>query len=145
MPNRRSADGGASDPPPRADDRIVVTKVSPWSMGDTVARLSAVVSARGLDVLAVIDHSDEARRVGLALRGTKLFIVGSAPVSTSLIDVAPLAALDLPLRVIVWEDGFQTKVSYASPAALARRYGFDPELAAPLEDIDRWTNAVVDR
>jgi uncharacterized protein (DUF302 family) len=114
-------------------------------MADTVARLSAVVAARGLKVFAVIDHSDEARRVGLALRDTRLFIVGSPKVTTPLIAAAPLAALDLPLRVIVWEDGYQTKVSYPSPAEVARRYGLDGDLAAALETIDAWTSTVIDR
>jgi uncharacterized protein (DUF302 family) len=114
-------------------------------MADTVARLSAVVAARGLKVFAVIDHSDEARRVGLALRDTKLFIVGSSTATTPLIDAAPLAALDLPLRVVVWEDGYQTKVSYPSPAEVARRYGLDGDLTAALESIDAWTSAVVNR
>lgn len=116
MPSEPSAHRHGSDPR-GDDDQIVVTKVSPWSMTDTVARLSAVVAARGLKVAAVIDHSDEARRVGLALRETKLFIVGSPSVWTPVIEAAPLAALDLPLRVVVWEDGYQTKVSYPSPAS----------------------------
>jgi uncharacterized protein (DUF302 family) len=123
----------------------VVTKVSPWSMADTVARLSAVAAARGLKVFAVIDHSDEARRVGLVLRDTKLFIVGRPGDYTAAIESSPLVALDLPLRVIVWEDGLQTKVSYPSPADVGRRYQLDPELVVALEGIDAWTNAVVDR
>ena len=126
-------------------DAIVVTKTSPWSMADTVARLSAVVAARGLKVFAVIDHGDEARQVGLALRDTKLFIVGNPKDTTPLIDAQPLVALDLPLRVVVWEEGYQTKVSYPSPAEVARRYGLDPDLVAALETIDAWTTAVVDR
>ena len=126
-------------------DALVVTKISPWSMADTIARLSAVVAARGLDVIAVIDHGDQARQVGLALRDTKLFIVGSATVTTPLIEAAPLAALDLPLRVIVWEDGYETKVSYPAPAEVVRRYGLDADIAAALETIDAWTTAVVDR
>ena len=144
MPNRRSGGNGSKQ---RADggDGLVVTKSSPWSMADTVARLSAVVAARGMKVFAVIDHSDEARRVGLALRDTKLFIVGSPAISTSAIEAAPLAALDLPLRVVVWEDGYQTKVSYPSPAEVARRYGLDDDLAAALASIDAVTSAVVDR
>jgi uncharacterized protein (DUF302 family) len=144
MPSDRSADGiGSSRGEP--SDTVVVTKASPWTMADTVARLSAVVAARGLKVFAVIDHSDEARRVGLALRDTKLFIVGSPSVSTSVIEAAPLAALDLPLRVLVWEDGHQTKVSYPSPTEVARRYGLDDDLAAALASIDAVTSAVVDR
>ena len=124
---------------------IVVTKVSPWSMADTVARLTAVVSARGMRVFAVIDHGDEARRIGLELRDTKLFIVGSPSASTPVIEAAPLAALDLPLRVVFWEDGYQTKVSYPSPAEVARRYGLDGDLAAALDGIDAVISAVVDR
>jgi uncharacterized protein (DUF302 family) len=145
MPSERSADSNGSDPRGEFDDQIVVTKLSPWSMADTVARLTAVVAARGLKVFAVIDYSDEARQVGLALRATKLFIVGSPSVSTAAIEAAPLAALDLPLHVIVWEDGLQTKVSYPSPAEVARRYGLDADLAAALEAIDAWTSALVNR
>ena len=129
----------------RSAENVVFTKVSPWSMADTVARLSAVVAARGMKVFAVIDHGDEARAVGLALRDTRLFIVGSPSAVTPVIAAAPLAALDLPLRVVVWEDGYQTKVSYPSPAEVARRYGLDGDLAAALESIDAVTSAVVDR
>jgi uncharacterized protein (DUF302 family) len=114
-------------------------------MADTVARLSAVVAARGMKVFAVIDHSGEARNVGLDLRETKLVIFGSPTAATPLIAAAPLAALDLPLRVVVWEDGHQTKVSYPSPAEVARRYGLDGDLAAALDSIDAVTSAVVDR
>ena len=145
MPNQRSGETNGSKQPADGGDGLVVTKSSPWSMADTVARLSAVVAARGMKVFAVIDHSDEARRVGLALRDTKLFIVGSPAISTPAIEAAPLAALDLPLRVVVWEDGYQTKVSYPSPAEVARRYGLDDDLAAALASIDAVTSAVVDR
>ena len=145
MPSKRSRGTNGSPQPAHAVDDLVVTKLSPWSMADTVARLSAVVAARGLKVFAVIDHSDEARRVGLALRDTKLFIVGSPSITTPAIEAAPLAALDLPLRVIVWEDGLQTKVSYPSPLEVARRYGLDADQAAALETIDAWTSAVVNR
>jgi uncharacterized protein (DUF302 family) len=145
MPSERSADTNVPRQPAEAFDEVNVTKTSPWSMADTVARLSAVVAARGMKVFAVIDHSDEARRVGLALRDTKLFIVGSPSASTPVIVAAPLAALDLPLRVVVWEDGHQTKVSYPSPVEVARRYGLDGDLAAALDSIDAVTRAVVDR
>lgn len=144
MPREGSSDDNGSGPGTRAQP-VVVTKVSPWSMADTVARLSAVAAARGLKVFAVIDHSDEARTVGLVLRDTKLFIVGSPRDYSSAIEASPLVALDLPLRVVVWEDGLQTKVSYPSPADVGRRYGLDAELVAALQSIDAWTNAVVDR
>ena len=145
MPNQRSGKANGSHQPADGGDGLIVTKSSPWSMADTVARLSAVVAARGMKVFAVIDHSDEARKVGLALRDTRLFIVGSPSASTPAIAAAPLAALDLPLRVVVWEDGYQTKVSYPSPTEVARRYGLDADLAATLASIDAVISAVVDR
>jgi uncharacterized protein (DUF302 family) len=122
----------------------VVTKLSPWSPADTVARLLAVVAARGMKVFAVIDHSGEARSVGLDLRDTKLVIFGNPRAGTPVMVAAPLAGLDLPLRVLVWEDGHQTKVSYTAPAALAARYALDDKVVAPLNGIDALTNAVVD-
>ena len=110
MPSRRSAKGDV--PGGGIGDEAVITKLSPWSMADTVARLLAVVAARGMEVFAVIDHSGKARDVGLRLRDTKLVIFGSASAATPVIEAAPLAALDLPLRVVVWQDGYRTLVSY---------------------------------
>lgn len=126
-------------------DGAVVTKLSPWSMADTLVRLLAVVAAQGMEVFAVIDHSGKARDVGLALRETKVVIFGSPSVTTPVIEAAPLAALDLPFRVAVWEDGHQTLVSYPAPAAVARRHGLDRDLAAALASIDALTGTVIDR
>jgi uncharacterized protein (DUF302 family) len=109
----------------------VVTKLSPWSVADTVARLLAVAAARELKVFATIDHSGEAANVGLHLRDTMLVIFGSPAAGTPVMAAAPLAALDLPLKVLVWAaDDYQTKLSYTAPSALARRYGVSAELAA---------------
>ncbi len=93
----------------------IITKDSPRSVVDTVARLVDIVAARGLKLFAVIDHSDEARNVGLELRDTKVVIFGSPQAGTPVMATTPLAALDLPLKVLVWADGDQTKVSYTSP------------------------------
>ena len=76
----------------------VVTKVSPWSVADTVARLSTVVTGRGMTVFTVIDHSGEAEALGLELRDTKVVIFGSPQAGTPVMQAAPLAALDLPLQ-----------------------------------------------
>jgi uncharacterized protein (DUF302 family) len=121
----------------------VVTKVSPRSVDETVARLSEIVAAKGLKLFAVIDHSGEATAAGLELRETKLVIFGSPATGTPVMDAAPLAALDLPLKALVWADGDQTKVSYAPPATLAARYGLSDELAARLAGIDAVTTAAV--
>src|ERR1700693_902821 len=102
---------------PHSED--VVTKLSPWSVADTVIRLSAAAAARELKVFAVIDHSGEAANAGLQLRDTKLVILGSPAAATPVMLPAPLAALDLPLKVLVWiADDFQTKLSYTAPGTL---------------------------
>lgn len=122
----------------------VVTKVSSSSVAETVARLSAVVAAKGMKVFAVIDHRAQARDVGLDLRETKVVMFGSPQAGTPVMVAAPLAALDLPLKVLIWSDGDQTKVSYTAPSALAARYGLADELAARLAGIDAVTDAIID-
>jgi uncharacterized protein (DUF302 family) len=122
----------------------VVTKVSSSSVGETVARLSAVVAAKGMKVFAVIDHSGEASDVGLDLRDTKVVMFGSPQAGTPVMVAEPLAALDLPLKALIWSDGDQTKVSYTAPSALAARYGLADELAARLAGIDAVTDAIID-
>jgi uncharacterized protein (DUF302 family) len=126
-------------------DDTVITKVSPWSMADTLARLSAVAAARGMELFAVIDHSGKAREVGLVLPDTKLVIFGSPSASTSVIAAAPLAALDLPFRVVVAEDRYRILVSYPAPAAVVRRHGLDGGLADALGSIDAVVRAVINR
>jgi len=123
----------------------LITKLSPWSVDDTLARLSAVITARGMKQFAVIDHSGEAEAAGLALRNTKLVIFGSPLAGTPVMEAAPVAALDLPLKVLIWADGGQTKLTYVAPSALAARYGLGDEFAGRLAGIDAVTDAVIDR
>ena len=121
----------------------MVTKVSPHSVKATVARLTAIVADRGLTLFAVIDHSGAAAHVGLDLRDTKVVIFGSPVAGTPVMAAAPLAALDLPLKVLVWANGPQTNVSYTSTNELASRYGLTEELAEKLGAIDAITDAVI--
>jgi uncharacterized protein (DUF302 family) len=124
-----------------SDDQLV-TKLSPSSVEDTVARLSDVLAAKGVTLFAVIDHSGEAEKAGLELRDTKVVIFGAPEAGTPVMQAIPVAALDLPLKVLVWDDEGQTKLTYTAPAALAARYGFSDELAARLAAIDPLTDAV---
>ncbi len=128
---------------PTRDDVDTVTKISGRSVGDTVARLTELVAAKGMRLFAVIDQAAEARKVGLQLRDTIMVIFGSPVAGTPVMVAAPLAALDLPLKVLVWADGQQTRVSYDAPAAIARRRGLSPELAANLAGINALTDALV--
>jgi len=123
----------------------VVTKLSPWSVADTVARLSAIVAAKGLKVFAVVDHSGEAEAVGLELRDTKLVIFGSPQAGTPVMQAAPFSALDLPLKVLVWLDESNTKLSYTAPSTLAARYNLSEELASRLAGIDAVTDPAIAR
>jgi uncharacterized protein (DUF302 family) len=127
-----------------AADRVT-TKLSPWSVEESVARLTEIVAARGLKLFAVVDHSGEASAAGLDLRDTKVVIFGSPAAGTPVMQAAPLTALDLPLKVLVWADGRQTKLSYTAPAALAARYGLSDDLAARLAGIEAVTDAVIAR
>jgi uncharacterized protein (DUF302 family) len=122
----------------------VVTKASPRSVGDTVARLLALLESKGVKLFAVIDQQAEARAVGLDLRETTLVIFGNPAAGTGVMAGAPLAALDLPLKVLVWAEPDQgTSVSYTAPAALAERYGLGAESRAVLEAVDGLTDALV--
>ena len=87
----------------------IVTKESPWPVDETVARFTALLEAKGLTVFAIVDHSGGARENGLELRDTKVVIFGSPAAGTPVMEAAPLAALDLPLKVLVWDDGGRTQ------------------------------------
>ncbi len=121
----------------------IVTKVSPHSVGETVSRLTDLVESRGMKVFAVIDQSAEAHEAGLELRATTLVVFGDPAVGTAVMEAVPLVALDLPLKVLVWADRDQTKISYLAPRALAERYSLDPELARTLAGVDPLTDALV--
>jgi len=70
-------------------------------------------------------------------------IFGSPKAGTPVMQAAPLAALDLPLKILVWADGPQTKVSYTAPAELAARYALSDELAGRLAGIEAVADAVI--
>jgi uncharacterized protein (DUF302 family) len=130
-------DGAANEPG-------VVTKLSPRPVADTVTRLTGILSAKGVRLFVVIDQSAEARQVGLQLRDTTLVIFGNPAAGTPVMAASPLAALDLPLKVLVWDDTGQTKVSYYAPAALAARHRLGPDLEKNLAAIDALTDALAD-
>ena len=125
------------------DETDIVTKLSPRPVADTVSKLTGMISAKGMKLFSVIDQSAEARQAGLTLRETTLVIFGSPAAGTPVMAAAPLAALDLPLKVLVWADDGQTKVSYDAPAALAARHHLGPDLAGNLAGINALTDALV--
>ena len=123
--------------------RDIVTKLSRRSVADTVSALTSMISAKGMTLFAVIDQSAAASDAGLSLRETTLVIFGSPAAGTPVMAAAPLAALDLPLKVLVWADEGQTKVTYYDPASLAARHHLDADLAKNLAGINALTDALV--
>jgi uncharacterized protein (DUF302 family) len=121
----------------------MVTKLSSWSVVETVSRLTTLLDSKGVKVFAVIDHSGEAAAAGLELRDTKVVVFGSPLAGTPVMDAEPLAALDLPLKVLVWANGDQTQINYTAPGELAARYNLGDELAGRLAAIDSITDEVV--
>ena len=125
------------------DEAGIVTKLSPRSVPETVARLTDLLAAKSITVFAVIDQTAAARAVGLELRATTLVIFGNPAGGTPVMAAVPLAAIDLPLKVLVWDDAGQAKVSYYAPATVAVRHHLSPDLAAKLAGIDPLTDALI--
>ncbi|HEV2243829.1 MAG TPA: DUF302 domain-containing protein [Streptosporangiaceae bacterium] len=124
-------------------DAGILTKISPRSVADTVTRFTGILGAKRVRVFDVIDQAAAAREVGQELRDTTLVIFGSPAAGTPVMAAAPLAALDLPLKVLIWDDAGQTKVTYVAPAELAARYQLGPDLEKNLEAINPLTDALV--
>jgi uncharacterized protein (DUF302 family) len=99
----------------------------------TVARLTEAIGAAGAKLFTIVDHSEEAHGAGLALRDTKLIIFGSPVAGTPAMVASPLAAIDLPVKILVWQDDDGAVwMSHIDPAWLAARHGLTAEQAAPL-------------
>lgn len=127
----------------KKNEKDVVTKFTSRSVANTVSRLEELIRAKGMKLFSVIDQSAEAREAGLELRETTLVVFGSPVAGTPVMEAAPLAALDLPLRVLVWADEEKTRVSYYDPEALAARHNLSADLAANLAGIHALTDALV--
>jgi uncharacterized protein (DUF302 family) len=120
----------------------VITKLSPRPVAGTVSRLQDLIKAKGLKLFAVIDQRAEAQSAGLDMPDTTLVIFGSPAAGTPVMVAAPLSALDLPLKVLVWSDEGQVKVSYYAPEELGRRHGLRQDLVEELAGIGPLTDAL---
>ena len=108
---------------PHSDSGIIDER-SQHSVEQTVERLTALLRDKGARLFALVDHSGEAAKVGMTMPPTKLLIFGNPKAGTPLMLAAPSVAIDLPLKILVWEDA-QGRVwlSYNSPAYLRERHG----------------------
>ena len=118
-------------------DKGLVTVPSSHSVDDTVAKLETMLAEKQVKLFAVIDHSGEAKRAGLEMPPTKVLIFGNPKGGTPLMVAAPSAAIDLPLKLLVWEDGEgKVWITYNSPQYLQERHQFPKELMANIAVIE---------
>ncbi|MGH9831221.1 MAG: DUF302 domain-containing protein [Blastocatellia bacterium] len=114
--------------PPKGNG--IVDVPSSHSVDETVARLKGILEAKGVTLFAVVDHSGEAEKAGMKMNPTKLLIFGSPKAGTPLMLAAPSIAIDLPLKILIWEDAHgKVWVSYNSPAYLQERHNLPAELS----------------
>jgi len=115
----------------------IESRPSPFAVEATLEHLKAVIGSRNLTLFAQIDQSDEAKRVGLTMQEAHVLIFGNPKGGTPLMIASPLLALDLPLKVLVWQsDDDRVWVSSNSVAYLRDRYAIPQELVGNLAVID---------
>ena len=114
---------------PLGINKGIIDKPSNHAVDETVEKVKNILQSKGVTLFALVDHSGEAERVGMKMRPTKLLIFGSPKAGTPLMLAAPTIAIDLPLKLLVWEDG-QGKVwiSYNSLEYLKERHRLPQEL-----------------
>ena len=128
-----------------SDDRGIIHKPGQHSVDRTVEKLTEILHSKGLTLFALVDHSGEAEKVGMKMRPTKLFIFGSPRAGTPLMLAAPSVAIDLPLKILVWEDSEgRSWVSYNSPAYLQERHNIPPDLIQNIAAIDALATAAAE-
>ena len=121
----------------RATGQGIISKPSNHSVDETVEKLKGILASKKITLFALIDHSGEAQKVGIAMRPTKLLIFGNPKAGTPLMLAAPTSAIDLPLKILVWEDASgKILISYNSPAYLAERYGLPQELLPVIAGVE---------
>ena len=115
----------------------VITKPSSKSVAQTIDELRRLISDRGFTVFNVIDHSGVAARAGVQMPDSKLVMFGKPTVGAAEMLAAPLAALDIPLKVLVWEDkNGAVSVSYDSSGFLAELHHLHDAQRAPFDAVE---------
>jgi uncharacterized protein (DUF302 family) len=115
----------------------LVDRQSHHSVDETVQRLTDALRAKGVMLFAVIDHGGQAERVGLKMPPTKLLIFGNPRAGTPLMLAAPRSAIDLPLKILVWQDADGTTfITHNSPSYLRDRHGLSEESSQVLAGVE---------
>jgi len=115
----------------------IVSVPSRHSVDATVEKLKGILDAKGVKIFALIDHSGEAEKAGMPMRNTKLVIFGNPKGGTPLMLASATVALDLPLKILVWEDvEGKVWVTYNSVEFIWQRHNLTPDLVANIAVID---------
>jgi uncharacterized protein (DUF302 family) len=118
---------------PSSTDHGIVQLPSPYSVTETLDRLERLLKEKGVRIFDRIDQRKEAEQVGLTLRPTELLIFGNPKAGTPLMEAVPSVALDLPLKVVAWEDAGRTWIAYNSPEYLRNRHGLNEQQGSMLD------------
>lgn len=115
----------------------IVDRPSNHSVEQTVDRLKSILQGKGVTLFALIDHSGEAEKVGMTMGPIKLLVFGAPQASTPLMLAAPSIAIDLPLKILVWEDNQgRVWISYNSPEYLGERHRVPQDLVQNLAVVE---------
>ena len=126
-------------------DRGIIDTPSNHSVDETVEKLKRTLQAKGVIIFAIVDHSGEAEKLGLKMRPTKVVIFGSPKAGTPVMLAAPSVAIDLPLKILIWEDREgKVWVSYNSPTYLQKRHGLPKELLQNIAVVETLAAAVAE-
>jgi uncharacterized protein (DUF302 family) len=118
-------------------DSGLIDVPSNHSADETVEKLKAILQAKGVTLFALVDHSGEAAKVGIKMLATKLLIFGNPKAGTPLMLASPRSAIDLPLKILVWDDAQgKTWLTYNSPAYLQKRHNLPIELLPNISVIE---------
>jgi uncharacterized protein (DUF302 family) len=122
---------------PEAAGNGIISITSRHSVDATLDKLKRILDSQGVKIFALVDHSGEAEKAGLRMRDTKLLIFGNPKGGTPLMLASPTAALDLPLKILVWEDAAgKVWLTYNSVEFIRQRHSLTPDLAANIAVID---------
>jgi uncharacterized protein (DUF302 family) len=111
----------------------IVSKASKYSVPETLHRLETILTAKGIKIFALVDHSGEAEKAGLKMPPTQLLIFGNPKGGTPVMLAAPTSAIDLPWKALAWQDtSGQVWLSYNDAAYIQRRFGLSDDVMKPL-------------
>lgn len=121
----------------------IINQPSNHSVDETLQRLTSTLQAKGVTIFTIVDHSGEAAKVGLEMRPTKLVIFGSPKAGTPLMLASPSIAIDLPLKILIWEDNAgKVWVSSNSATYLQERHGLPEDLLRNIAVVDTLASSI---